>query len=132
MKKHLHDLFEFHTAGRLGAKTKQAGDILINGRRHALAYGTSVSKKRSTNQNYFLNEFTNTNHFNHYCNAFSNIIFTQAYVTQEETFITTLTVREVVYYSAQLQLPNSMLKIEKKERADNNKRDGFDGLRKYN
>jgi ABC-type multidrug transport system ATPase subunit len=30
----------------------------------------------------------------------------------------TLTVREVVYYSAQLQLPDSMSKSEKKERAD--------------
>jgi len=30
----------------------------------------------------------------------------------------TLTVREAVYYSAQLQLPNSMSKSEKKERAE--------------
>jgi len=32
--------------------------------------------------------------------------------------LTTLTVREAVYYSAQLQLPNTMSKEEKKERAD--------------
>ncbi|CAK9163271.1 unnamed protein product [Ilex paraguariensis] len=32
--------------------------------------------------------------------------------------MTTLTVREAVYYSAQLQLPDSMSKYEKKERAD--------------
>ncbi|XP_057494530.1 ABC transporter G family member 1-like isoform X2 [Actinidia eriantha] len=69
-------------AGRLGANTEQAGDILINGRKQALAYGTS------------------------------------AYMTQEETLITTLTVKEVVYYSAQLQLPNSMSKSEKRERAE--------------
>ncbi|PRQ48606.1 putative taurine-transporting ATPase [Rosa chinensis] len=43
---------------------------------------------------------------------------TSAYVTQDDTLMTTLTVREVVYYSAQLQLPNSMSKTEKKERAE--------------
>ncbi|XP_050371789.1 ABC transporter G family member 1-like [Argentina anserina] len=69
-------------AGRLSSSTKQRGDILINGRREPLAFGTS------------------------------------AYVTQDDTLMTTLTVREVVYYSAQLQLPNSMSKEEKKERAE--------------
>ncbi|KAF7127180.1 hypothetical protein RHSIM_Rhsim11G0138000 [Rhododendron simsii] len=69
-------------AGRLRANTRQSGDILINGRKQTLAYGTS------------------------------------AYVTQDETLITTLTVKEAVYYSAQLQLPNSMTKSEKKERAE--------------
>ncbi|XP_057494528.1 ABC transporter G family member 1-like [Actinidia eriantha] len=69
-------------AGRLGANARQAGDILINGYKQALAYGTS------------------------------------AYVTQEDTLITTLTVKEAMYYSAQLQLPNSMSKSEKKERAE--------------
>lgn len=29
-------------AGRLGSNTRQAGEILINGRKRALAYGTSV------------------------------------------------------------------------------------------
>ncbi|XP_062026054.1 ABC transporter G family member 1-like [Rosa rugosa] len=43
---------------------------------------------------------------------------TSAYVTQDDTLMTTLTVREVVNYSAQLQLPNSMSKTEKKERAE--------------
>ncbi|XP_024178053.1 ABC transporter G family member 1 [Rosa chinensis] len=43
---------------------------------------------------------------------------TVAYVTQDDTLMTTLTVREVVYYSAQLQLPNAMSKAEKKERAE--------------
>ncbi|KAF7112837.1 hypothetical protein RHSIM_RhsimUnG0188100 [Rhododendron simsii] len=43
---------------------------------------------------------------------------TSAYVTQDETLITTLTVKEAVYYSAQLQLPNSMTKSEKKERVE--------------
>ncbi|KAE8692027.1 ABC transporter G family member 11 [Hibiscus syriacus] len=69
-------------AGRLSANTRQAGDILINGRNQALAYGTS------------------------------------AYVTQDDALITTLTVREAVYYSAQLQLPDSMTKPEKKARAE--------------
>lgn len=69
-------------AGRLDSNTGQSGDILINARRQALAYGTS------------------------------------AYVTQDDALITTLTVKEAVYYSAQLQLPNSMSKSEKKERAE--------------
>ncbi|KAM5569976.1 hypothetical protein ABKV19_017153 [Rosa sericea] len=43
---------------------------------------------------------------------------TSAYVTQDDTLMTTLTVREVVYYSAQLQLPNSMPKAQKMERAE--------------
>ncbi|KAF9663411.1 hypothetical protein SADUNF_Sadunf17G0047000 [Salix dunnii] len=69
-------------AGRLGSNARQTGDILINGRKQRLAYGTS------------------------------------AYVTQDDTLITTLTVKEAVYYSAQLQLPDSMSKAEKKERAE--------------
>ncbi|XP_031278032.1 ABC transporter G family member 11-like [Pistacia vera] len=69
-------------AGRLGSNTQQTGEILINGRKEALAFGTS------------------------------------AYVTQDNTLMTTLTVREAVYYSAQLQLPDSMPKSEKKERAE--------------
>lgn len=69
-------------AGRLGSNSRQTGDILINGRKQALAFGTS------------------------------------AYVTQDDTLMTTLTAREAVYYSAQLQLPDSMTKSEKLERAD--------------
>lgn len=42
----------------------------------------------------------------------------QAYVTQDDTLMTTLTVKEAVYYSAQLQLPDSMTRSEKKERAE--------------
>ena len=42
----------------------------------------------------------------------------QAYVTQDDTLFTTLTVREAVYFSAQLQLPDTMSNSEKKERAD--------------
>ncbi|XP_060970295.1 ABC transporter G family member 1-like [Cannabis sativa] len=69
-------------AGRLNSQTKQTGEILINGRKETLAYGTS------------------------------------AYVTQDDSLMTTLTVREAVYYSAQLQLPNSMSTSEKRERAE--------------
>ncbi|WVZ24093.1 hypothetical protein V8G54_002637 [Vigna mungo] len=69
-------------AGRLGSDTRQTGEILINGKKQALAYGTS------------------------------------AYVTQDDTLMTTLTVGEAVHYSAQLQLPDTMSKQEKKERAD--------------
>uniref|UniRef100_A0A2N9F4X3 ABC transporter domain-containing protein n=1 Tax=Fagus sylvatica TaxID=28930 RepID=A0A2N9F4X3_FAGSY len=69
-------------AGRLSSNTQQNGEILINGRKETLAFGTS------------------------------------AYVTQDDTLMTTLTVREAVFYSAQLQLPNSMSSSEKKERAE--------------
>ncbi|KAG9451439.1 hypothetical protein H6P81_011404 [Aristolochia fimbriata] len=69
-------------AGRLRSNTKQSGEILINGRKQQLAFGTS------------------------------------AYVTQDDSLMTTLTVREAVYYSALLQLPGSMSKAEKKERAE--------------
>lgn len=69
-------------AGRLGSGVSQKGDILINGQRQKLAFGSS------------------------------------AYVTQDDVLMTTLTVREVVYYSAQLQLPDSMSRSEKRERAE--------------
>lgn len=39
-------------------------------------------------------------------------------MTQEDTLMATLTVKEAVYYSAELQLPNSMPKSEKKQIAD--------------
>nr|CAD1834432.1 unnamed protein product [Ananas comosus var. bracteatus] len=69
-------------AGRLGSNVKQRGEILVNGRRQKLAFGTS------------------------------------AYVTQDDVLMATLTIREAVYYSAQLQLPNSMRWQEKRERAE--------------
>ncbi|KAG9158438.1 hypothetical protein Leryth_013179 [Lithospermum erythrorhizon] len=69
-------------AGRLDSKTRKTGEILINGRKQQLAYGTL------------------------------------AYVTQENILTWTLTVGEAVYYSAQLQLPSSMSRDEKKERAE--------------
>ncbi|XP_021655643.2 ABC transporter G family member 1-like [Hevea brasiliensis] len=69
-------------AGRLNSNTRQTGEILINGRKQALAYGTS------------------------------------AYVTEDDNLVTTLTVREAIYYSAQLQLPDLMSNSEKKERAE--------------
>ncbi|XP_059448495.1 ABC transporter G family member 1-like [Corylus avellana] len=74
-------------AGRLSSNIRQTGEILINGHKQVLAYGTS------------------------------------AYVTQDDTLMMTLTVREAVYYSAQLQLPDSMTKSEKKERADTTMRE---------
>ncbi|KAL4588543.1 hypothetical protein LXL04_001434 [Taraxacum kok-saghyz] len=41
-----------------------------------------------------------------------------AYMTQEQVLTWTLTVKEAVYYSSELQLPKFMPKSEKKERAD--------------
>ncbi|KAL4196292.1 hypothetical protein AMTRI_Chr04g245470 [Amborella trichopoda] len=69
-------------AGRVSSNTKQTGEILVNGRKQALAYGTS------------------------------------AHVTQDDTLMTTLTVWEAVYYSAQLQLPSTMSSSQKRERAE--------------
>ncbi|KAL3538677.1 hypothetical protein ACH5RR_002043 [Cinchona calisaya] len=69
-------------AGRLDSKLKQSGEILINGRKQQLAYGTS------------------------------------AYATQNIVLTWTLTTREAVYYSAQLQLPNTMSRAEKRDRAE--------------
>ena len=69
-------------AGRLASNTRQSGEILVNGSKQRLAFGTS------------------------------------AYVTQDDTLMTTLTVRKAVYHSAQLQLPDSMSRSEKKERAE--------------
>ncbi|KAL1802057.1 hypothetical protein ACET3Z_030704 [Daucus carota] len=69
-------------AGRLASNTRQTGDVLINGRKQQLTYGTS------------------------------------AYLTQEDVLTCTLTVREAVYYSAMLQLPNSMSRAEKMDRAE--------------
>ncbi|KAI3936137.1 hypothetical protein MKW92_041229 [Papaver armeniacum] len=43
---------------------------------------------------------------------------TSAYVTQDDTLTMTLTVEEAVYYSALLQLPDSMTTLEKKERVE--------------
>ncbi|WCJ18753.1 ABC transporter G family member 1 [Euphorbia peplus] len=69
-------------AGRLDSSSQQTGQVLINGRKQPLAYGTS------------------------------------AYVGQDDVITWTLTVREAVYYSAQLQLPNSMSLAEKRERTE--------------
>ncbi|XP_051127111.1 ABC transporter G family member 1-like [Andrographis paniculata] len=76
-------------AGRLDSNTntRLKGDILVNGRKEALAFGTS------------------------------------AYVTQDDNLMSTLTVREAMYYSAQLQLPDSMSKKDKKDRAEATIRD---------
>ncbi|KAF6170338.1 hypothetical protein GIB67_043028 [Kingdonia uniflora] len=69
-------------SGRLESNTRQFGEILINGHKQSLAFGTS------------------------------------AYVTQDDILMKTLTVKETVYYSAMLQLPDSMSKTEKKERTE--------------
>lgn len=44
-------------------------------------------------------------------------------MTQDDILMTTLTVREAVYYSAELQLPKTMTRSEKRERAETTIRD---------
>lgn len=39
-------------------------------------------------------------------------------MTQDDILMTTLTVKEIMYYSSELQLPSSMSKPEKRKRAD--------------
>eukprot|EP01018_Ginkgo_biloba_P017999 Gb_15347 [translate_table: standard] len=63
--------------GRLSKNSVHTGEILVNGRKRTLSYGTV------------------------------------AYVTQEDTLIGTLTVRESIHYSAYLRLPDKMPKEEK-------------------
>ncbi|RYQ90621.1 hypothetical protein Ahy_B09g096671 [Arachis hypogaea] len=43
---------------------------------------------------------------------------TSGYVTQDDAMLSTLTAGETLYYSAQLQFPDSMSTSEKKEQAD--------------
>ncbi|KAF0913788.1 hypothetical protein E2562_024876 [Oryza meyeriana var. granulata] len=53
---------------------------------------------------------------------------TSAYVTQDDVLMTTLTVREAVHYSAQLQLPSGMTAAAKRERAEETLREmGLEG-----
>ncbi|KAK7819881.1 abc transporter g family member 11 [Quercus suber] len=85
------------TLGRLGSNIRQRGEILINGRKQALDIGSIL--------------FSLLKAFKIELKSFF------AYVTQDDTLVMTLTVREAVYYSAQLQLPDSMSKSEK-ERAE--------------
>jgi hypothetical protein len=40
----------FYVAGRLGLNIKQSGEILINGHKQALAFGTSVREKKKENR----------------------------------------------------------------------------------
>ncbi|BAT10023.1 Os10g0163290 [Oryza sativa Japonica Group] len=47
----------------------------------------------------------------------------QAYVTQDNVLMTTLTVREAIYYSAQIQLPDTMSTAEKLARGDDTVRE---------
>jgi ABC-type multidrug transport system ATPase subunit len=47
----------------------------------------------------------------------------QAYVTQDDVLLATLTVREAVHYSAELQLPRAMAMAEKRARAESSIRD---------
>ncbi|KAF8690800.1 hypothetical protein HU200_041190 [Digitaria exilis] len=77
-----------------GQEPEEQRDILINGRRQKLAFGTSIDS------------------------VIPNDERTQAYVTQENVLMATLTVRETIYYSAQIQLPDTMPVAEKLSWAD--------------
>uniref|UniRef100_M8C413 ABC transporter G family member 11 n=1 Tax=Aegilops tauschii TaxID=37682 RepID=M8C413_AEGTA len=80
--------------GRLGPGITETGSILINGRREKLAFGTS--SKLTTG-----------------CCELN----LKAYVTQDSVLMSTMSVREAIYYSAQLQLPGTMPAAEKRAHA---------------
>ncbi|KAI3845457.1 hypothetical protein MKX03_023392 [Papaver bracteatum] len=80
-------------AGRLALNTRHSGLIQVNGQKQKLAFGTSEKNILIPNMDY-------------------------AYVAQDDALTTTLTVKESVYYSAMLQLPDSMTISEKRQRAE--------------
>uniref|UniRef100_A0A0E0R579 ABC-2 type transporter transmembrane domain-containing protein n=1 Tax=Oryza rufipogon TaxID=4529 RepID=A0A0E0R579_ORYRU len=69
------------------ARPGEKGDILINGRRQKLAFGTSVSRSA-----------TNDLHGEISCRGTHEWIAPQAYVTQDDVLMNTLTVREAVRF----------------------------------
>ncbi|XP_064944146.1 ABC transporter G family member 1-like isoform X2 [Musa acuminata AAA Group] len=98
-------------AGRLGSGVSQKGEILINAQKQKLAFGASVQSFNRSLMFFVLPS--------QFLDHSGEVLFLpQAYVTQEDVLMTTLTVREAVYYSAQLQLPDSMTRSEKRERAE--------------
>uniref|UniRef100_A0A0E0M2B6 ABC transporter domain-containing protein n=1 Tax=Oryza punctata TaxID=4537 RepID=A0A0E0M2B6_ORYPU len=100
-------------AGRLGSSVRQKGDILINGRRQKLAFGTSIRAIDGKHGDLV---------------SWNAWIELQAYVTQDDVLMNTLTVREAVRYSAQLQLPSGMNAAAKRERAEETLREmGLEG-----
>jgi ABC-type multidrug transport system ATPase subunit len=103
--------------GRLESGVSQTGDILINGRRQKLAFGTSVYICHFDCSNTVI---ISKNYISNCCISLLEWLIPciQAYVTQDDVLMTTLTVREVIYYSAQLQLPDSMSLSDKRKRAE--------------
>ncbi|THU52650.1 hypothetical protein C4D60_Mb10t06170 [Musa balbisiana] len=98
-------------AGRLGSGVSQKGEILINAQKQKLAFGASVQSFNRSLMFFVLPS--------QFLDHSGEVLFLpQAYVTQEDVLMTTLTVREAVCYSAQLQLPDSMTRSEKRERAE--------------
>ncbi|RWW02091.1 hypothetical protein BHE74_00039495 [Ensete ventricosum] len=81
-------------AGRLGSSTRRSGHILVNGRRQRLSFGTSVRLP--------------VPYAFPWLNLFPICFF---------SFVSNDLLRPV-YYSAELQLPKTMTKSEKRERAD--------------
>lgn len=98
-------------AGRLESGVSQKGEILINAQKQKLAFGASVQSFNRSLMFFVLPS--------QFLDHSGEVLFLpQAYVTQEDVLMTTLTVREAVCYSAQLQLPDSMTRSEKRERAE--------------
>lgn len=118
-----HKCLNLLCPGRWARNATHTGEILLNGRKQQMSYGTAVNPALFS-YNYQLN-----------CQIFKKIemvidiatslwklgsvtgteleLDVQAYVTQDDILIGTLTVRETIQYSAQLQLPRSMSRAEK-------------------
>lgn len=109
--------------GRWARNATHTGEILLNGRKQQMSYGTAVNPALLS-YNYQLNCQIFKKNWSGYwrCYKFAKTwishlteleLDVQAYVTQDDILIGTLTVRETIQYSAQLQLPRSMSRAEK-------------------
>lgn len=88
-------------SGRLATNAFLSGTILLNGRKANLSFGTAVSIPSSIPP-YFNNAIIYKFPCVFMC------MYLQAYVTQDDNLIGTLTVRETISYSARLRLPDRM------------------------
>ncbi|KAL5993358.1 ABC transporter G member 11 [Asimina triloba] len=96
-------------SGRLATNAFLSGTILLNGRKAKLNFGTAVSGIPPSSSTLFRNRRLPSSPIDRTIIALRS----QAYVTQDDNLIGTLTVRETISYSARLRLPGNMPRSEK-------------------